>query len=214
MVNENKIQQYIIDKSTKEVDILAELNRETHLKMLMPRMLSGHIQGKLLTSIVDMMKPMRILEIGTYTGYSALSFAYALPEAGKITTIEINDELEKFIRKYIRKAGMEDKIKLLIGNALEIIPNLNEEFDLIFIDGDKRQYLDYYKAVFPKLKKGGYILADNVLWDGKVVEEVKPNDTYTKGIKEFNDFVVNDSRVDNFILPIRDGLTFIKKNSD
>jgi len=207
----DKLEKYIVDKSKPENELLAELNRETHLKVLMPRMLSGHIQGKLLTSIADMMKPLRMLEIGTYTGYSAICFAMGMPAKGIIHTIDKNDELENFAKSYFKKAGYENKIKLHIGDALDIIPNIDEKFDLIFIDGDKRQYLDYYHIVFPKLKKGGYILADNVLWDGKVVQKIKQNDTYTKGIMAFNDYVRADNRVESFILPIRDGLFFIKK---
>jgi len=207
----DKLEKYIVDKSKPENELLAELNRETHLKVLMPRMLSGHIQGKLLTSIADMMKPLRMLEIGTYTGYSAICFAMGMPVEGIIHTIDKNDELENFAKSYFKKAGYENKIKLHIGDALDIIPNIDEKFDLIFIDGDKRQYLDYYHIVFPKLKKGGYILADNVLWDGKVVQKIKQNDTYTKGIMAFNDYVRADNRVESFILPIRDGLFFIKK---
>ena len=210
----DKLEKYIVDKSKPENDLLAELNRETHLKVLMPRMLSGHIQGKLLTSIADMFKPLRILEIGTYTGYSAICFAIGMPEEGIIHTIEKNDELESFAKSYFKKAGFEKKIKLHIGDALDIIPKIDEKFDLISIDGDKRQYLDYYHKVFPKLKKGGYILADNVLWDGKVVQEIKQNDTYTKGIMAFNDYVREDKKVESFILPIRDGLFFIKKIED
>ncbi len=206
-----KLEKYIEQHSKPEDAVLNELNRETHLKVMMPRMLSGHIQGKLLESLSFMMRPQRILEIGTYTGYSAICLAKGMLEKGLLHTIEIKDELESVIHKYFKKSGLENKIKLHIGNALDIIPQIDENFDLVFIDADKRSYLDYYQAVLPKLRSGGFILADNVLWDGKVVQPIKPSDTYTRSIMAFNEFVVQDSRVENFILPLRDGISIIRK---
>jgi caffeoyl-CoA O-methyltransferase len=206
-----KLEQYIASHTDPESDLLAELSRETQHKVLLSRMLSGHIQGKVLEMISKMIGPDNILEIGTYTGYSAICLAQGLSEKGKIHTIEINDELEKLIRCYIAKSSLSHKIELHIGNASEIIPSINEVFDLVFIDGDKRQYLDYYKIVIEKTRKGGFILADNVLWSGKVVLPLEPNDDYTAGIMEFNDFVHQDPRVENVILPIRDGIMILRK---
>ncbi|HSH50358.1 MAG TPA: O-methyltransferase, partial [Bacteroidales bacterium] len=205
------IEQYIIDHSDPEDPLLAALNRETNLKVLRPRMLSGHLQGKILEMISKMVRPKKILEIGTYTGYSAICLAKGLPGNGILHTIEINDELEHFIRKYFQKAGLENKVKLHIGNALEIIPNLNQTFDLVFIDGDKRQYSTYYQTIFDYVKPGGFILADNVLWSGKVIELESPDDDYTRGIFKFNDLITKDDRIEKVILPLRDGLTLIRK---
>lgn len=205
------IEEYILNHSDKEDPILAELNRETNLKILRPRMLSGHLQGKVLEMISKMIQPEKILELGTYTGYSAICLAKGLKQNGILHTIEINDELEDFILKYIKKSGLEEKIKLHSGDAMKIIPQINEQFDLVFIDADKREYLAYYHIVLDYVKPGGFILADNVLWSGKVIELEKPDDEYTKGIFEFNDFVKNDSRVEKVILPLRDGLTLIRK---
>jgi len=205
------IEQYILDHSDPEDPLLAELNRETNLKVLRPRMLSGHLQGKILEMISKMIRPQKILEIGTYTGYSAICLAKGLQKNGVLHTIEINDELEHFIRKYLQKARLESKIYLHIGNALEIIPKLNQNFDLIFIDGDKRQYSEYYHAIFDYVKPGGFILADNVLWSGKVIELESPDDEYTKGIFTFNKLITKDNRVEKIILPLRDGLTLIRK---
>jgi caffeoyl-CoA O-methyltransferase len=206
-----KIEKYITAHSEPESSLLAELSRETQHKVLLSRMLSGHIQGKVLEMISKMIKPHHILEIGTYTGYSAICLAQGLTENGKIHTIEINDELEAFIRKYIKKAGLDNQIELHIGNATQIIPTFNILFDLVFIDGDKRQYIDYYKLAIEKTVKGGFILADNVLWSGKVVLPLNPNDDYTAGILEFNHFVQNDPRVENVILPVRDGIMIMRK---
>jgi predicted O-methyltransferase YrrM len=205
------IEQYILDHSDPEDPLLAELNRETNLKVLRPRMLSGHLQGKILEMISKMIRPQKILEIGTYTGYSAICLAKGLQKNGVLHTIEINDELEHFIRKYIQKAGLENIIKLHIGNALEIISDLKESFDLAFIDGDKRQYSAYYHTLFDYVKPGGFILADNVLWSGKVIALESPDDEYTKGIFAFNELIANDNRVEKVIIPLRDGLTLIRK---
>ncbi|HAN19597.1 MAG: methyltransferase [Bacteroidetes bacterium GWC2_33_15] len=208
------IEEYILNHSDAEDPVLAELNRETNLKILRPRMLSGHLQGKILEMISKMIRPEKILEIGTYTGYSAICMAKGLKENGILHTIEINDELEEIISRYVEKSGLRDKIMIHFGNALEIIPSLNEMFDLAFIDGDKREYMDYYNLVLGYIKPGGFILADNVLWSGKVVEMESPDDEYTKGIFDFNDFLKNDTRVEKVILPLRDGLTLIRKISE
>ena len=205
------IEEYILNHSDDEDPLLAELNRETNLKILRPRMLSGHLQGKILEMISKMIRPERILEVGTYTSYSAICLAKGLMEDGILHTIEINDELEEIITKYIQKSGFQNQINVHFGNALEIIPTLNEKFDLVFIDGDKREYLAYYELVLNYLKPEGFILADNVLWSGKVIELETPDDEYTKGIFDFNDFLKTDNRVEKVILPLRDGLTLIRK---
>lgn len=206
-----ELEKYILDHTHPESDLLKELNRQTHLKEYHPEMLSGHMQGKVLEMLSRMIRPRNILEIGTYTGYSAICLAQGLQEGGKLHTIEINDEQKDFIMSYFEKAGMMDKIELHIGNALEIIPTLNEKFELVFIDADKKEYLDYYLAVIDKVNPGGYIIADNVFWGGKVIKDPAENDEYTKGIMEFNDYVHNDPEVENVILPIRDGLMVLRK---
>ena len=206
-----KLDQYILDHTEAESDLLASLNRDTQHKILMPRMLSGHLQGKILEMISKMINPSYILEIGTYTGYSAICLAQGLTENGQIHTIEINDELESFIRPYFEKSGLKGKIHLHIGSALEIIETLNNDIDLVFIDGDKREYLEYYNLLINKVRKGGFILADNVLWSGKVIEPLNQNDDYTRGILQFNQFVHNDERVENVILPVRDGIMLLRK---
>jgi len=206
-----EIENYILTHSEEEDEILKEITRRTNLEVLFPRMLSGHIQGKLLEFLSRMIQPANILEIGTYTSYSCLCLAKGLKQEGKIHTIEINDELEDFIRHFITKANMQNSVTLHIGDAKNIIPTLNCTFDLVFIDGDKREYLAYYELVMQKLRPGGFILADNVLWSGKVTQQIESNDLYTKGIHDFNSFVKTDSRVRNFILPIRDGLSILQK---
>lgn len=206
-----KIDKYCQNHSTEEDDLLKRISRETHLEVLMPRMLSGKIQGNFLSMISCMMKPKRILEIGTYTGYSALCLAKGLPENGKLTTIDINAELEDRVRGYFKASRFADQIDFLIGNALEIIPTLNNSFDLVFIDADKSNYSKYYQMVFDKVSKNGLILADNVLWSGKVVEEVKPNDKETLALLAFNDMVQQDKRVENLLLPLRDGIMMARK---
>ncbi len=205
------IEEYILSHIDVEDVVLKELSRETHLKALMPRMLSGHLQGKILEHISKMICPDKILEIGTYTGYSAICLAKGLNSGGKIHTIEINDELEVLIKKYFVKAGIEDKVELHLGDALEIIPELNSKFDLVFLDADKRLYTEYYELIINKLNKGGYILADNILWSGKVVDKENIDDEYTKGIVKFNSHVHRDPGVENVIFPIRDGLMLIRK---
>ncbi len=205
------IDKYILEHIDPEDEVLKELNRETHLKVLGARMLSGHLQGKVLTMISKMIQPKNILEVGTFTGYSAICLAKGLKEGGKLITIEIDDELENFAKKYFVKAGLQNKIEQRIGKALEIIPALNITFDLVFLDADKREYVDYYNSVFEKVNSGGYIIADNTLWSGKVLEKPAHEDFQTKGIIEFNKFVANDKRVEKVILPLRDGMTILRK---
>ena len=206
-----KIEKYINEHTGNEDLILQELNRETHLKVQYPRMLSGYIQGKFLKAISYMIRPDNILEIGTYTGYSAICLATGLKNGSLLHTIEINPEIEDFAKKYFRKAGLESCIKQYIGNALNIIPEIDEMFDLVFIDADKENYLKYYKLVFDKVRKGGFILADNALWGGKVVLPVKHADKETIGVIKFNDFVQSDDRVENVLLPLRDGIMLMRK---
>jgi len=192
-------------------EVLYELTRETNLKVLMPRMLSGHLQGKILEFLSKIIQPQNILELGTFTGYSAICLAKGLKNNGKITTIESNDELETLILKYFEKANILKSTNLIIGNALEVIPTIEEMFDLVFIDADKRCYLDYYNLVFDKVKSGGIIIADNIFWYGKIFEPLKKNDLHTQGIINFNEFVKKDLRVEKFAIPIRDGLMVIRK---
>lgn len=207
---ESIIQKYVIEHTEEESELLRELERETYVKIYHPRMLSGHLQGKMLKMFSQMIAPYRILEIGTYTGYSALCLAEGLLPGGILHTIELNDELEEFIRLYINRSQLSSKIKLHIGNALNIIPTIEDTFDLVFIDGDKREYLEYYHAIFEKVRQGGFIIADNVLWNGKVLNE-NENDDFTKSIRAFNDYVHFDTRVENVMLPLRDGLMILRK---
>jgi len=205
--------QYIETLSGEEDELLNQLNRETHLKVVNPRMLSGHVQGKFLEFISRMLKPKSILEIGTYTGYSAICLARGLQPGGKLVTIEKNDELSAYSHKYFKLAGLEDKIELWVGNALEIIPLLDMQFDLVFIDGEKREYPEYYQQAMGKMTDNSYLIADNVLWGGKVVSEAASDDPETSAIRKFNEMVKNDPRVDNVILSIRDGLSMVQKKS-
>lgn len=205
------LETYITAHTSDEDAVLYELNRETHLHFLQSRMLSGHVQGKILKMICHMIRPQRVLELGTFTGYSAISMGLALQPGAKLHTIEAFDELEEVIVTYIEKAGLTDVVVPHFGQALELIPSLDETFDLVFIDADKREYTAYYHAVFDKIRPGGYILADNILWDGKVVDPTQNNDPQTKGILEFNQTVQNDPRVENVILPIRDGMMLVRK---
>jgi predicted O-methyltransferase YrrM len=209
-MNEN-IESYCEEHTTNESELLYRLNRETNLKILRPRMLSGQLQGRFLAMISKMMKPENILEIGTYTGYSALCLAEGLPKNGELHTIEVENELEDIITKYFSLSAHKNQLHLHIGNALEIIPVLNKTWDLVFLDAEKTEYLQYYEMVLPHVRKGGLILADNVLWSGKVAEEVAENDAETKAIMAFNDFIQKDFRVENVLLPIRDGVLVIEK---
>lgn len=205
------IEKYILENSSPEDDLLNELYRKTYTSVLNPNMISGHIQGKLLEMMTGMIRPEKALEIGTYTGYSAISIARGLAEGAKLHTIEINDELEDISNEYIRKAGLENKIICHSGDALVIMKKLNLLFDFIFIDGDKRQYPEYYKTSLDILNKGGYILADNVLWSGKVIDH-RVKDPMTEGIRDFNRMVKADNSTENIIIPARDGLMLIRKH--
>lgn len=213
MIELNKeIEKYILDHTEPEPDILQLLWRETQVQIYHPRQASGHLQGKILQMLCYMIKPNLILEIGTFTGYSAICMAQTLAEGSMLHTIEINDEITDFTKSFIEKAALSKKITLHTGDALQIIPALGLQFDLVFIDGEKNQYPDYYNLVIDKLKAGGFIIADNILWNGKVVHDrIKSNDHFTKGILEFNDFVHNDNRVQNVIFPICDGLMVLRK---
>ena len=205
------IEEYILQHTDAEPEYLTQLNRETWIRMLNPIMCSGHLQGRVLSMLCKMIQPVHALELGTFTGYSALCIAESLPENGELDTIESDDELEEFILRNFEKTPFEDKINLLIGNALEIIPTLDKTYDLVFIDADKREYEAYYEAVLPKIRQGGFILADNTLWSGKVVEKVHQNDQQTLGLLRFNELIATDNRVEKVILPLRDGLTLIRK---
>ena len=207
-------EKYILNHIDNQPTILNELERYTNLNVIHPRMLSGHFQGSLLTMLCKMINPLSVLEIGTYTGYSTICMAMGISQYAHIHTIEINDELENVIIKYLNKASVQNKVTLHIGSAIDIIPEIDEMFDLVFIDGDKRQYTQYLEQIFPKLKKGGYILADNILWGGKPVKSNMPDDIYTKGIMDFNNMVKNDVRLEKTILPLRDGLYLIRKISE
>ena len=205
------IDEYILQHIDAEGDYLNALYRDTHLRLLYPRMASGHLQGRMLKMFVQMIRPQQVLEIGTYSGYSALCMAEGLPDGATLHTIEINDEQEDFTRPWLENSPYADKIKFYIGDAMKLIPQLNQQFDLVFMDADKRKYIDYYELVLPLLNQGGYIIADNTLWDGHVLEERHHTDMQTIGIKKFNDLVASDNRVEKVILPLRDGLTIIRK---
>ena len=208
----DKLEQYISDMSSPQGELLHELERETYLRVINPRMISGHIQGKLLEMLVRMLRPQRILEIGTFTGYSALSMAAGLEDGAFIDTCEVDDELEMIAADFFERSGLSNKIRQHIGSALEIAPKLGEQYDLVFIDGDKREYTAYYEMLFKHnlVHSNSFILADNILWYGKVVEEVARKDKQTQEIIAFNDYVRNDSRVENVILPLRDGINLIR----
>lgn len=204
------IEKYIDEHSEQEPEVLARLSRATHQKILRPRMLSGNLQGQLLKMLCRMNHARRVLELGTFTGYAAISMAMGLEEDGVVHTVDINDEIEEFTREYIDRSGLSDRIVFHIGDACEIIPQLDEMFDLVFIDADKRQYADYYRLVFDKVRSGGIIVADDVLWEGKVLDEAS-RDAQTRGILDFNALVQADGRVENLLLPIRHGLMLIRK---
>lgn len=205
------LDEYILSHIDEEGEYLHSLYRHTHLELLYPRMASGHLQGRILKMLTHMVKPKNVLEIGTYSGYSALCIAEGLPADGHLYTIEVNDEQEVFTRPWLENSAYAGKIDLLIGDALQLVPTLGVTFDMVFIDADKRHYLDYYELALKYLNPDGYILADNTLWDGHVVEEVKEHDLQTQGIMQFNDFVAADKRVEKVILPLRDGLSIIRK---
>ena len=206
------LEKYIHENSSPEDALLRELDRETHLRVINPRMISGHIQGKLLELIVKMFRPKNILEIGTFTGYSALCMAAGLEEGATIDTCEVDDELEAIAQSFFDRSAHGHKIKLHVGSALEIAPTLGKQFDLVFIDGDKREYPAYYNMLMDKglVHSGSVMLADNILWYGKVVQPVAHNDHHTQALIEFNRKVVEDSRVESVILPLRDGINIIR----
>ena len=202
---------YILNHIDEEDEHLAELYRKANIRLLRPRMLAGHLQGRILKMLVRMHRPQRVLEIGTYTGYATLCLAEGLPDDGEIHTIEIDDEMEDFIKEQFYQSKLKDKIRLYIGDVRDIIPCMEGLFDMVYIDGDKRDYCEYYDLAFDKIKSGGVILADNTLWNGKVMEKPNPNDKQTLGIINFNEKIKKDKRIEKIILPLRDGLTVIYK---
>lgn len=202
-----KLEDYVISHSQNEPQLLQQLNKETWQKILNPRMLSGTYQGRVLSMISKIINPKIILEIGTYTGYSALCLAEGLQKNGTLITIDKNEELEAFSKKYFNASNYKNQIEQLTGNALEIIPTINKKFDLVFIDADKANYSNYFHLIIDKMNPGGIILSDNVLWSGKVIEEIKPNDIDTQELLVYNKLLNNDERIETVLLPIRDGLT-------
>lgn len=207
----DKLDHYIVNHSEDEPELLRQLTRETYQKIMQPRMLSGHYQGRVLSMISKLVNPKYILEIGTYTGYSALCLAEGLQANGELHTIDINEELVDFQRKYFDASGYGSHIHQYVGDALELIPKIDKTFDLVFIDADKENYTNYYHLIIDNLKTGGIILSDNVLWSGKVIETLKKDDISTKAILEYNQLLKADERVETILLPIRDGLTISRK---
>lgn len=214
MINfiDDNILNYSISKSEKESKLLNDLYRETYLKVLNPRMISGHYQGRILSLISKIISPKKILEIGTYTGYSAICLCEGMDKDGILHTIDNNKELVEIQNKYFKKANLKDKIVQHSGDAKNIIPSIDEEFDIVFIDADKESYPEYYDLIINKVRPGGIIIADNILWSGKILEKVEKDDQATKSIIEFNNKIIEDDRVKNIILPIRDGLNIVRKN--
>jgi len=206
-----KLDDYVVKHSEDEPELLQELTRETYQKILQPRMLSGHYQGRILSMVSKLASPKCILEIGTYTGYSALCLAEGLQPNGELHTIDVNEELVDFQRSYFNKSGLGNQIYQHLGDALDTIPELNKTFDLIFIDADKPNYVNYFHAIIDKLNTGGIIISDNVLWSGKVIEKTKSDDISTKVLLEYNALLKNDKRIETVLLPIRDGLTISRK---
>jgi predicted O-methyltransferase YrrM len=204
-------ESYILKHIDAESEQLAELYRKAHIRLVRPRMLAGHLQGRILKMLARLLRPQRILEIGTYTGYATLCLAEGLPEGGEIHTIEIDDEMENFIREQFEQSELKDRISLHIGDVRKILPRLEGLFDMVYIDADKRDYCDYYNLIFDRVRSGGVILADNTLWSGKVLEKPHPNDKQTLGIINFNEMIKQDKRIEKIILPLRDGLTVIYK---
>ncbi|MGC9151028.1 MAG: O-methyltransferase [Microbacter sp.] len=205
------LEHYILQHLDREDELLNRLYRETHLTQVNPRMAAGHLQGSVLTMFCKMIRPKRILEIGTFTGYATLCMAAALPAEGEIHTIELDDELEPVIQRYLSQSPHRHKIHLHIGNSLTVIPSLTPSFDLAYLDGDKRQLIDDYEALLPLVPCGGFIIADNTLWGGKVIRKTAPNDKQTIGVQQFNDHIAHDGRIEKAIIPMRDGMTLIMK---
>jgi predicted O-methyltransferase YrrM len=208
---DEKINDFAEAHTTDESDILKRLNRDTWSNVIMPRMLSGHLQGRILSTFSHMIRPDRILEIGTYTGYSAICLAEGLNDNGLLYTIDINEELAGMVNKYVAESGFQDKIRCLTGDAMTLIPEINEEFDLVFIDADKENYSNYFDLVLPKLRKGGFIIADNVLWSGKVLDDPADMDQETEALAAFNEKVHRSDAVENVLFPVRDGLMVCRK---
>lgn len=206
-----QLEDYILDHISPEPELLAALNRDTHVNHLYSRMCSGHLQGRILKMLTSMIRPRRILELGTFTGYSALCFAEGMPEGAEIHTVEIDDEVEDFARARFDLSPRSADIHLHIGDAMEIVPRIEGDFDLVFIDANKRIYPEYFEMVINRVTPGGYIFADNTLWDGKVADPAANHDAQTAGVMKFNDIVARDPRVETVILPLRDGLTLIRK---
>jgi len=208
---DKKIQAYAEDHTSQETNLLSQINRETHANVLLPRMLSGHLQGRVLSMFSHMIKPKMILEIGTYTGYSALSLAEGIDKTGKLITIDVNEELEDQVRGYFKESEFNQLIDFRVGDALQIIPQLDNKFDLVFIDADKLQYQNYYELVMDKMNRGAFMIVDNVLWSGKVLAKDKNKvDQETRAIIEFNQMIQQDKRVENVLFPVRDGLLVLR----
>ena len=209
-IRDSNIDNYVVQHTSKENDLLYRLNRETYLKVLQPRMLSGHFQGRALSMFSKMIKPQRILEVGTYTGYSALCLAEGLVEGGRLHTIDKNEEREELVQCFVDESPYKGQVIQHIGNAIEIIPTLKENWDIVFIDADKENYINYYNLLINHLKSGAYIIADNVLWSGKVIQDYDSLDLETKTLVDYNKMIQEDSRVENVIFPIRDGLNIAR----
>jgi predicted O-methyltransferase YrrM len=215
MMTPDAVEAYILKHIDGEGELLAALNRDAHVKLLRPRMLAGHLQGRLLKMYCRMIRPQRVLEIGTYTAYATLCMAEGLPDGALIHTVEVNDEMEPFIRPYLEQSPHREKIRVHWGDVANVLPTLGETFDMVYIDADKRAYCAYYELIFPYVRPGGFILADNTLWSGKVTEKhTPPADMHTKGIMAFNERIGNDTRVEKVMIPLRDGLTVIYKLPD
>ncbi|MBQ9077252.1 MAG: O-methyltransferase [Muribaculaceae bacterium] len=208
---QEELEDYLLAHIDPEPEMLKRLNRDTHLFHLRPRMCSGHLQGRILKMLTSMIRPRRVLELGTFTGYSALCFAEGMPDDAELHTIEVDDELEEFIAERFSSSPYATRLHLHIGDALQIIPTLGDGWDLVFIDANKRHYTEYYEMILPRVNHGGFILADNTLWDGKVLDPEANHDAQTRGILDFNGHVAHDQRVERVILPLRDGLTVIRK---
>ena len=208
----DRLEAYILDNTKPEEELMHRLERETYLRVINPRMISGHLQGKLLEMLVRMLRPKRVLEIGTFTGYSGLSIARGLDDDAILDTIEVDDELEEIAAKYFEASEYGHRIRQHVGSALDVVPQLGEVYDMVFIDGDKREYPAYYNMLMEGgyVRSGSFMLADNILWYGKVAEPIAHNDKHTEAIVEFNRMVVEDDRVDNVIVPIRDGINLIR----